>query len=44
VAATTGDERKLSLDALTDCAVRAAEWKKGAGLSPVVVPFPGAPA
>jgi hypothetical protein len=44
VAATTGDERKVSLDALTDCAVRATQWKKTAGLTPVVVPFPGAPA
>ena len=43
VAATTGDERKVALGALTDCAVRATQWKKTAGLSPVVVPFPGAP-
>jgi hypothetical protein len=44
VAATTNDERKLALDALTDCAVRATQWRKTAGVSPVVVPFPGAPA
>ena len=44
VAATTDDERKLSLNALTDCAIRAAQWKKDAGVSPVIVPFPGAPA
>lgn len=44
IAATTDDERKLALTALTDCAVRAATWKKTAGLSPVVVPFPGSPA
>jgi hypothetical protein len=44
VGAGTGDERKLALEALTDCAVRATQWKKTAGLSPVVVPFPGAPA
>jgi ferritin-like protein len=43
VGATEGDDRKLALDALTDCAVRATHWKKTAGISPTVVPFPGAP-
>ena len=44
VASTESDERKLALEALTDCAVRAAVWRKTAVASPVIVPFPGAPA
>lgn len=44
VGAASGDERKLALQALTDCAVRATNWKKTAGLSPILAPFPGAPA
>lgn len=38
---TTGDDRRLALDALSDCAVRATRLRKVAGLSPVAVPFPG---
>jgi hypothetical protein len=42
--ANTGEVRKLSLDALTDCAVRATRWRRSAGQLPITVPFPGAPA
>jgi hypothetical protein len=41
---TSGDERKMSLDALMDCAVRATRWRRMAGTNPATVPFPGAPA
>lgn len=43
VGATTGDERKLGVDALMDCAVRATRWRLAAGVTPATVPFPGAP-
>ena len=39
--ATTGDERKLAVDALIDCAVRATRWRKAATVAPAVIPFPG---
>ncbi|SDY52364.1 protein of unknown function [Micromonospora pattaloongensis] len=39
--ATTGAERAQSLDALTDCAVRATRWRRLAGTAPATVPFPG---
>ena len=38
---TTGDDRKLALDALTDCAVRATRLRRAAGITPSTVPFPG---
>ena len=38
---TTGDERKLALDALVDCATRAAAFKRASSTTPVTVPFPG---
>jgi len=38
---TTGEQRKLALDALTDCAVRAARWRRTAGVNPATVPLPG---
>jgi len=38
---TTGDQRRMSLDALTDCAVRATRWRKAAGVNPATVPLPG---
>ncbi|GAA1818688.1 ferritin-like domain-containing protein [Luedemannella flava] len=41
VAATTGDVRKIALDALIDCAVRATAWRRTAKLAPITVPFPG---
>jgi hypothetical protein len=44
LAATAGDERKLALDALVDCAVRATRWRKLAKITPTTVPFPGSTA
>jgi hypothetical protein len=44
LAGTTGDDRRLAVDALTDCAVRATRWRIAARVSPPTVPFPGAPA
>jgi ferritin-like protein len=41
---TSGEERRFALGALVDCAVRAARWRIVAGISPAIVPFPGAPA
>lgn len=38
---TEGDDRKLAVDALTDCAVRATRARRAAGLTPSTVPFPG---
>jgi Domain of unknown function (DUF4439) len=38
---TSGDERKLALDALVDCATRGTAFKKAASTAPVTVPFPG---
>ena len=40
---TTGDDRTMALNALIDCAVRATRWRAAAGITPVTVPFPGAP-
>lgn len=41
---TVAEERKLALDALTDCAVNATKLRRLAGVSPVTVPLPGSPA
>ncbi|WP_238014713.1 ferritin-like domain-containing protein [Dactylosporangium sp. AC04546] len=38
---TAGEVRKLSLDALVDCATRAVAFRQAAGTTPVSVPFPG---
>jgi Domain of unknown function (DUF4439) len=38
---TTGDERKLALDALIDCATRGTGFRKAAGTTPLTTPFPG---
>ncbi|GAA0722114.1 ferritin-like domain-containing protein [Dactylosporangium roseum] len=38
---TTGEVRKLSLDALVDCAARAVVFRRAAGVTPMSVPFPG---
>jgi hypothetical protein len=38
---TTGDDRKLALDALVDCAVRATKARRLGGVRPVTVPLPG---
>lgn len=40
VSATAGDDRKIALAALIDCATRASSWRRRAGL-PGTVPFPG---
>ncbi|SCG52851.1 ferritin-like domain-containing protein [Micromonospora halophytica] len=40
---TTGADRTRALNALTDCAVRAARWRRAAGVDPVTVAFPGRP-
>lgn len=41
LAATDGDRRRLALDALIDCAVRATRWRVAAGIAPSTVPMPG---
>ncbi|MDR7273384.1 ferritin-like domain-containing protein [Catenuloplanes atrovinosus] len=38
---TTGTDRVLALNALTDCAIRATRWRVSAGVTPATVPFPG---
>jgi hypothetical protein len=40
---TTGDDRKLALDALVDCAVRATKARVLAGVRPATVALPGKP-
>ncbi|WP_018353552.1 ferritin-like domain-containing protein [Longispora albida] len=40
---STGDERKLALDALLDASARAARWRRAAGVTPASVAFPGKP-
>ncbi len=40
---TTGDDRSLALDALTDCALRAVRFRRAAGVAPATVAMPGAP-
>jgi hypothetical protein len=37
---TTADQRRLALDALTDCALRAARWRRATGAQPGTVPLP----
>ncbi|WP_019871220.1 ferritin-like domain-containing protein [Salinispora oceanensis] len=41
VAATSGAERERALAALVDCAVRATQWRRTAGITPLTTPFPG---
>ncbi|GAA5181838.1 ferritin-like domain-containing protein [Rugosimonospora acidiphila] len=36
----TGSQRRLALDALTDCALRAARWRRMAGKAPGTVALP----
>jgi hypothetical protein len=38
---TEADDRKVAVDALSDCAVRAVRFRRAAGLSPTTVPYPG---
>jgi hypothetical protein len=39
--ATDGADRRFALDALTDCALRAARFRRSAGVAPSTVTFPG---
>ncbi len=41
VPATTGDDRRLAVTALMDCAVRATRWRAAARVRPTTVTFPG---
>jgi hypothetical protein len=41
LAETTGEDRKLALDALVDGATRATRVRRAAGVDPATVPFPG---
>ncbi len=41
---TTGADRVLALNALTDSALRATRWRISAKSTPLTVPFPGRPA
>jgi hypothetical protein len=38
---TTAEERRLAVDALIDCAVRATRFRKAAGITPSTIAFPG---
>ena len=38
---TDGDDRRVAVDALTDCAIRATRLRRAANVSPSTVPFPG---
>jgi hypothetical protein len=38
---TDGDDRRLAVEALSDCAVRATRFRKAARVTPTTVPFPG---
>jgi hypothetical protein len=37
---TAGDDRKMALDSLTDCALRAARWRRATGEQSGTVPLP----
>lgn len=41
--ATSGDDRRLGIEGLMDCAVWATRWRRAAGIIPLTVAFPGAP-
>ncbi len=43
VPVASGADRRLPLDALIDCAVRATRWRRAAGQDPGTVALPGAP-
>lgn len=45
VAGHTDDStlRGTALSQLTDCAMRMVSWRQAAGITPVTIPFPGAP-
>jgi hypothetical protein len=40
---TTAADRKLAVEALSDCAVRATRVRRATGVQPSTVPFPGKP-
>lgn len=40
---TADEDRRMALDALVDCAVRATRWRRAAGVEPATVALPGAP-
>ncbi len=44
LAVLDGDQRRIALAGLTDCAVRATRWRRLAGVAPATVAFPGRPA
>ncbi len=41
LAATSGADRKIAVNALVDCAVWATRWRRTGGVSPATVTFPG---
>lgn len=43
LAATTGEDRRMALDALMGCAIQATRWREVAGFTPATVVFPGSP-
>jgi hypothetical protein len=38
---TSGDDRRVAVDALVDCAIRGTRLRKAAGVTPTTVTFPG---
>jgi Domain of unknown function (DUF4439) len=38
---TTAEDRRMAVDALVDCAIRAVRLRRAAGANPATVPFPG---
>ena len=38
---TTADDRRIAVDALVDCAIRATRLRRAAGITPATVTFPG---
>jgi len=44
LAETEGDDRRLAVEALIDCATRATRARRAAGITPATVAFPGRPA
>lgn len=41
LAPTTGEVRRLALDALTDCTTRAVGFRRAGGITPLTTAFPG---
>jgi hypothetical protein len=38
---TTADDRRIAVDALIDCAIRATRLRRAAAITPTTVTFPG---